>query len=121
MEMDSCLCCASPKHLWDSKSPSGQYSYGIWEQNSKTSLLANFQIAAKTRWLNFVQWLGFFFIKTLISQYICSDFENNNNNTKKQNQKTTTKKTTTTKKKQKKTKNKENKQANIFSHFSLKH
>ena len=29
---------------------------GIWEQNSKTSLSANFQIAVKTRWQNSVQW-----------------------------------------------------------------
>ena len=43
---------ASSVHLTnifrDGKSPSGQYPYCTWEQNSKTSLLANFQIAAKT-------------------------------------------------------------------------
>ena len=33
---------------------------GTWEQNSKTSLLANFQIAVKTRWQNSVQWFSVF-------------------------------------------------------------
>ena len=50
----------SHKHLWDGKLPSDQYPYGTWEQNSKTSLLANFQIAAKTRWQNSVQWFSDF-------------------------------------------------------------
>ena len=40
------------------QSPSDQYPYGIWEQNSKTSLWAYFQIAVKTRWQNSVQWFS---------------------------------------------------------------
>ena len=40
--------------------PIGQHPYGTWEQNSKTSLLANFQIAVKTRWQNSVQWFSAF-------------------------------------------------------------
>ena len=34
--------------------PSDQYPYGTWEQTSKTSFLAYFQIAVKTRWQNSV-------------------------------------------------------------------
>ena len=49
MEMDSSLFCTPLKHLWDGKSPKWSISHGNWEQNSKTSLLANFQIAVKTR------------------------------------------------------------------------
>ena len=45
----------SLKHLWDGKSPSNLYPYGTWEQNSKTSLLVNFQIAVKTHCQESVQ------------------------------------------------------------------
>ena len=50
---------ASSAHItnifWEGKSPGDQYPYGTSEQNSKTSLLTNFQIAVKTRWQNSVQ------------------------------------------------------------------
>ena len=60
MKSDSSFFCTSHKHIWDGKSPSDQYPYGIWKQNSKTSLLANFQIAVKTRWQSPVQWFSVF-------------------------------------------------------------
>ena len=60
MKCDSSFFCTPHKHLWDSKFPSDQYPYVTWEQNSKTSLLANFQIAVKTRWQNSVQWFSVF-------------------------------------------------------------
>ena len=60
MKSDSSFFCTSHKHLWDGKSPGDRYLYGTWEQNSKTLLLANFQIAAKTHWLNSVQWFSVF-------------------------------------------------------------
>ena len=62
MKSDSSFFCTSHKHLWDGtcKSPSDQYPYCNWEQHSKTSLLANFQIAVKTRWQNSVQWFNVF-------------------------------------------------------------
>ena len=60
MKSDSNFFCSSHRHLWDGKSPSDQYPYGTWEQNSKTSLLAYFQIAVKTRWQNSVQWFSVF-------------------------------------------------------------
>ena len=47
-------------HLWDGKSPSAQYPYDTWEQNSKTSFFAYFQIAVKTWRRNSVQWLSIF-------------------------------------------------------------
>ena len=56
MKSDSSFFCTYHKHIWDGKSPSDQYPYGTWEQTLKTSLLANFQIAVKTRWQNSVQW-----------------------------------------------------------------
>ena len=60
MKSDSSFFCISHKHSWDGKSSSDQYPYDTWEQSSKTSLLAYYQIAVKTRWQNSVQWFSVF-------------------------------------------------------------
>ena len=60
MESDLIVFGTWDKHLWDSKTPSDQYPHGTYEQNSKTSLLAIFQIALKTRRQPSVQWFSVF-------------------------------------------------------------
>ena len=59
-ENDSSFFYTSHKHLWDGKSHSEQYPYGTWVQNSKMSVLANFQTTVKKRWQNSVQWFSVF-------------------------------------------------------------
>ena len=60
MKIDSSFFCLSHKHFCDDKTLGDQYPYGTREQNSETSLLADFQSAVETRWQNSVQWFSVF-------------------------------------------------------------